>query len=187
MRPVRWGNPAVDGDAQTPIGRAQVNPAALEGRISVLPWEIYEVSPDDRSRGLATAWMGREKSADAIIVRATGRRAESDRQDLDQSMDVKRQQGGATRGPLRRGPEGCVAPRRQRGRRHRTWGGFGARRSAAWDHERALTRQLMEEVTGSANLNRAYKRVKANGGAAGVDGMSVTELRAWITPSTARR
>jgi retron-type reverse transcriptase len=39
----------------------------------------------------------------------------------------------------------------------------------------------MEEVTGSANLNRAYKRVKANGGAAGVDGLSVTELRAWIT------
>ena len=38
----------------------------------------------------------------------------------------------------------------------------------------------MEEVTGSANLNRAYKRVKANDGAAGVDGMSVTELRAWI-------
>jgi RNA-directed DNA polymerase len=41
-------------------------------------------------------------------------------------------------------------------------------------------RHLMEEVTGSANLNRAYKRVKANGGAAGVDGMSVAELRAWI-------
>jgi RNA-directed DNA polymerase len=38
----------------------------------------------------------------------------------------------------------------------------------------------MEEVIGSANLNRAYKRVKANGGAAGVDGMAVTELRAWI-------
>jgi len=38
----------------------------------------------------------------------------------------------------------------------------------------------MEQVTGSANLNRAYKRVKANDGAAGVDGMDVTELRAWI-------
>jgi RNA-directed DNA polymerase len=38
----------------------------------------------------------------------------------------------------------------------------------------------MEAVTGSENLNRAYKRVKANGGAAGVDGMTVSELRVWI-------
>ena len=44
----------------------------------------------------------------------------------------------------------------------------------------------MEEVTGSANLNRAYKRVKANGGAAGVDGMDVSELRAWIADNRER-
>ena len=35
---------------------------------------------------------------------------------------------------------------------------------------------LMEEVAGSANLNQAYKRVKANKGAAGVDAMSIAEL-----------
>jgi len=96
-------------------------------------------------------------------------------------MGVKRQQGGADQGDLLdealkaalrhgatgeggTGPEACEEPQA----------------SAAWDHERALTRQLMEEVIGSENLNRAYKRVKANGGAAGVDGMPVTELRAWI-------
>lgn len=39
---------------------------------------------------------------------------------------------------------------------------------------------LMEEIAGSANLNQAWKRVKANKGAAGVDGMSVTELLPWI-------
>ena len=44
----------------------------------------------------------------------------------------------------------------------------------------------MEEVTGSANLNRAYRRVKANGGAAGVDGMDVSELRAWIADNRER-
>jgi len=38
----------------------------------------------------------------------------------------------------------------------------------------------MEEVISSANLNRAFKRVKANGGSAGVDRMEVTELSAWI-------
>jgi RNA-directed DNA polymerase len=51
---------------------------------------------------------------------------------------------------------------------------------AAWLQERALTRHLMEEVAGSANLHRAYKQVRANGGAAGVDGMTVAGLRAWI-------
>jgi RNA-directed DNA polymerase len=35
----------------------------------------------------------------------------------------------------------------------------------AWQRERALTRGLMEQIASSANLNRAYKRVKANRGA----------------------
>lgn len=38
----------------------------------------------------------------------------------------------------------------------------------------------MERVVASANLNQAYKRVKANKGAPGVDGMTVTDLRSWI-------
>ena len=50
----------------------------------------------------------------------------------------------------------------------------------AGDRPRALPRHVMEEVAGSANLNQAYKRVKANRGAPGVDGMSVSDLRPWI-------
>jgi RNA-directed DNA polymerase len=50
----------------------------------------------------------------------------------------------------------------------------------AWQKERALTRGLMERIASSANLNQAYKRVKANRGAPGVDGMTVAELRSWI-------
>jgi RNA-directed DNA polymerase len=38
----------------------------------------------------------------------------------------------------------------------------------------------MEEVTNRENLNRAYLRVLANKGAAGVDGMTVNDLKAWI-------
>lgn len=38
---------------------------------------------------------------------------------------------------------------------------------------RALTTHLMEEVTDRENLNRAYRRVKANRGAPGVDGMTI--------------
>ena len=38
----------------------------------------------------------------------------------------------------------------------------------------------MERVCQSDNLNRAFKRVKANKGAPGVDGMPVHELHAWL-------
>jgi RNA-directed DNA polymerase len=54
--------------------------------------------------------------------------------------------------------------------------------SAASDPARALTVSLMEEVTKLDNLNRAYSQVRANKGAAGVDGMTVDDLKAWIEP-----
>jgi RNA-directed DNA polymerase len=38
----------------------------------------------------------------------------------------------------------------------------------------------MERICDPRNLNQAYKRVKANGGAPGVDGRTVTELRPWL-------
>ncbi len=50
----------------------------------------------------------------------------------------------------------------------------------ALDPTRALTERLMEEVTKRANLNRAYRRVKANKGAPGVDGMTLDQLGGWI-------
>lgn len=43
-----------------------------------------------------------------------------------------------------------------------------------------LTNKLMEQICEPLNLNRAYKRVKTNKGAAGVDGMTVDDLRNWI-------
>jgi RNA-directed DNA polymerase len=96
-------------------------------------------------------------------------------------MNVKRQQGGgdqkdlfdeALKASLRHGVsgEGGTGP------------GTAEEQQActAWEESRALTQHVMEEVASSANLNQAYKRVKANGGAAGVDGMSVADLRPWI-------
>lgn len=50
----------------------------------------------------------------------------------------------------------------------------------ALDQARALTARLMEEVTNRDNLNRAYRRVKANKGAPGIDGMTLDELAKWI-------
>jgi RNA-directed DNA polymerase len=51
---------------------------------------------------------------------------------------------------------------------------------AASDPARALTERLMEEVIRLSNLSKALDRVRANKGAAGVDGMAVTELQPWL-------
>jgi len=50
---------------------------------------------------------------------------------------------------------------------------------AANQDERALTWNVMNAVVEPSNLNRAYRRVKANRGSPGVDGMSVGELGDW--------
>ncbi len=50
---------------------------------------------------------------------------------------------------------------------------------AANRDEDALTRKVMEAVVEPSNLNRAYRKVKANRGSPGVDGMSVGELGDW--------
>jgi RNA-directed DNA polymerase len=53
--------------------------------------------------------------------------------------------------------------------------------SAASEGNRALaTDALMEQVCERENLNRAYKKVKSNRGAPGVDGMTVDELGPWL-------
>ncbi len=65
-------------------------------------------------------------------------------------------------------------------------GGTGAgshgeqRVTTAPNEGRALAQDLMERVCTRANLNQAYKRVKANKGSAGVDGLSVHELGDWL-------
>ncbi|RYD96031.1 MAG: group II intron reverse transcriptase/maturase [Sphingobacteriales bacterium] len=43
-----------------------------------------------------------------------------------------------------------------------------------------LTTHLMEQIADPLNLSRAYKRVRSNGGSAGVDGMGVEDLRGWL-------
>ena len=44
----------------------------------------------------------------------------------------------------------------------------------------AITEQLMEEVCERENCKQALKRVKANKGSAGVDGMTVQQLPAYL-------
>jgi RNA-directed DNA polymerase len=96
-------------------------------------------------------------------------------------MSVERQQGGAYQGDLF---DEALLKALRRGASGNGGTGAGAceeqQALAALAQQRALTQDLMERVASSANLNQAYKRVKANKGAPGVDGMTVQDLRPWI-------
>jgi RNA-directed DNA polymerase len=50
----------------------------------------------------------------------------------------------------------------------------------AFDRQRALTTNLMEQICDPKNLVRAYRRVRSNKGKPGVDGMTVHELADWL-------
>lgn len=45
-----------------------------------------------------------------------------------------------------------------------------------------LQSQLMEMVLCSTNMERAFKRVKCNGGSAGIDGISLNQFKHWYHP-----
>ena len=58
----------------------------------------------------------------------------------------------------------------------------GAQRSFSliWEEKNSAQPRLLERILDKDNLNRAYKRVKANRGAAGIDGMTVDEMLPYL-------
>ena len=58
----------------------------------------------------------------------------------------------------------------------------GARSAVQPEAEETAGRQpdLLEKILDRENLNNAYRRVKANKGAPGVDGMTVEEALPWL-------
>src|ERR1043166_8888691 len=56
----------------------------------------------------------------------------------------------------------------------------GPDNSATADRPRALTQSIMEVVVDADNMRQALRRVKANKGSAGVDGMTVKELPDYL-------
>jgi len=55
----------------------------------------------------------------------------------------------------------------------------------AFDQQRALTVNLMEQVCAPMNIVRAYRRVRSNKGSPGVDGMTVQDLADWLRENQA--
>lgn len=51
----------------------------------------------------------------------------------------------------------------------------------ACEAERTQTEGIMEQIADPLNLEKAYRRVKANAGKGGVDGREVKELGAWLS------
>jgi RNA-directed DNA polymerase len=95
-------------------------------------------------------------------------------------MGVERQQGRSYQRSLIEWLEESLRPDQDGEARSRSVRPEEPQAFAASEPARALKANLMEEVTSRDNLNRAYFRVKANKGAAGVDGLSVDDLSAWI-------
>jgi RNA-directed DNA polymerase len=95
-------------------------------------------------------------------------------------MGVERQQGRSYQRSLIEWLEESLRPDQDGEARSRSVRSEEPQASAASEPARALKANLMEEVTSRDNLNRAYFRVKANKGAAGVDGLSVDDVSVWI-------
>lgn len=49
-----------------------------------------------------------------------------------------------------------------------------------WKERDSAQPKLLEAILNTDNLNRAYKRVKANKGAAGIDSMTVKEVLSYL-------
>ena len=49
-----------------------------------------------------------------------------------------------------------------------------------WKERDSAEPDLLRKILERENLNRAYKRVKANKGAPGIDGMTVEEALPWL-------
>ena len=49
-----------------------------------------------------------------------------------------------------------------------------------WKERDSAEPELLERILSRDNLNRAFKRVKANKGAAGVDGMTIEQANTYL-------
>ena len=121
----------------------------------------------------ATAMSRSKESAEAVVVGATRRRAEREGQSRDMPLGTARHQ----------------KPAKPQGRTGRAGAGHGEAVSEAASDEAGLARHaqtgwgagdLLGQALARENMARAWKRVKANKGSAGVDGRTVLDTQGHL-------
>ena len=73
--------------------------------------------------------------------------------------------------------KGC--PQKDRAE-HEEYAGASRSFRRIWEERNRVQTELLEKILSRENLNRAFKRVKKNKGAAGVDGMTIEETQAHL-------
>lgn len=71
-------------------------------------------------------------------------------------------------------PANTVGSRTTKGKRS------GVELSSRLEQQRALTKNILERVVDYGNIDKAYRKVNANKGIGGIDGMDTGELRTWL-------
>ena len=115
--------------------------------------------------------MGNQQSAEAIVGTAAYRRAEHERASVEQRISMRTDEAQARNG-------GTCA--REDDRKWSEAGAGAEVRAATAERTNAKEPSLMELVVERSNLWAAYRRVVANKGSAGVDGVGVPEFKDWL-------
>jgi RNA-directed DNA polymerase len=132
----------------------EVNPAAVQRSNAPLPGEISRAS-------------ALEKSAEAIVAGETSRSADEHSKDAGGLNPMKGRTNEEGIDPVTDGPTDNA---RRRGQSESHCGG---------KHGAPQERTMIEEILEPENLAQAWKRVKANQGAPGIDGMIVEDFPAF--------
>ena len=150
----RHGAMSWHNTAKSPGMPVEVNAAAVQRSNVPLPGEIPPLS-------------GGGKSAEAIVAGETSRSADEHSKDAGGLNPVKGRTNEEGIDPVTDGPTDNA---RRRGESESRHGGT---------HGAPQERTMIEEILEPENLSAAWKRVKRNKGAPGIDGMTVEDFPAF--------